>query len=118
MASRTMKHSGAHADRRTHHGPPGRDLDGLHAAIARAGFAGEPECQSAFKFDPRSASNFGSDSNLMQSLIRVALPLSAEESHGEAALRRLVRPQSWGRRRRVGCEDRGRVRNATLDATP
>ena len=58
------------------------------------------------------------DSNLMQSLIRVALPLSAEESHGEAALRRLVRPQSWGRRRRVGCEDRGRVRNATLDATP
>ncbi len=35
--------SGAHADRRTHHGPPGRDLDGLHATIARAGFAGEPE---------------------------------------------------------------------------
>jgi hypothetical protein len=29
-----------------------------------------PECQSAFKFDPSSASNFGSDANLVQLLFR------------------------------------------------
>jgi transposase len=50
-------------------------------------YTGTSACQTASKFAPRSASNFGSDSILMQFGIRVAVPLG-ENNAMQQALRR------------------------------